>query len=88
MASVSALSSILLIFDSRIADTSCSASSIFEKIDGNPYRILVKIEFNCENAFQMLSLVYGDVILSSINFYRWYNASEESREDRNDEKDV
>jgi len=34
----------------------------------------------------MLSLVYGDVILSSINFHRWYKTSEECREGRNDEK--
>jgi len=56
----------------------------------NLYCILINIEINCANAFQMLSLVYGDVILSSIDFYRWYKTSEgeECREVRNDEKDA
>jgi len=49
----------------------------------------VKIEINCaNNAFEMLFLVDGKVILGSIDIYWWYKTSGERREDRNDEKDA
>ncbi|UYV84019.1 hypothetical protein LAZ67_X000890 [Cordylochernes scorpioides] len=49
-------------------------------------KFCVKNEIKCADAFQMLTVAYGEATLDRSNVYRWYKMFSEGREDVNDEE--
>lgn len=49
-------------------------------------KFCVKNEIKCVDAFQMLTVAYGEATLDRSNVYRWYKMFSEGREDVNDEE--
>ncbi|UYV83543.1 TTC21B [Cordylochernes scorpioides] len=49
-------------------------------------RTCIKFCFKCADAFQMLTVAYGEATLDRSNIYRWYKMFSEGREDVNDEE--
>ncbi|UYV61163.1 hypothetical protein LAZ67_1003663 [Cordylochernes scorpioides] len=49
-------------------------------------KFCVKNEIKCADAFQMLTVAYGEATLDRSNVYRWYKMFSEDREDVNDEE--
>ncbi|KYN35367.1 hypothetical protein ALC56_10292, partial [Trachymyrmex septentrionalis] len=49
-------------------------------------KFCVKNKIKCANAFQMLTVAYGEATLDRSNVYRWYKMFSEGREDVNDEE--
>ncbi|UYV69131.1 hypothetical protein LAZ67_6002522 [Cordylochernes scorpioides] len=52
----------------------------------NLYQILCENKIKCADAFQMLTVAYGEATLDRSNVYRWYKMFSEGREDVNDEE--
>ncbi|UYV76060.1 hypothetical protein LAZ67_13002356, partial [Cordylochernes scorpioides] len=54
-----------------------------------PYHVTRKLSdvtYECADAFQMLTVAYGEANLDRSNVYRWYKMFSEGREDVNDEE--
>lgn len=49
-------------------------------------KFCVKNEIKCADAFQMLTVAYGEATLDRSNVYRWYKMFSEGREDVKDEE--
>ena len=59
---------------------------LFQKMEQRIYiKFYVKNKIKCADAFQMLTVAYGEATLNRSNVYRWYKIFSEGREDVNDE---
>ena len=48
-------------------------------------KFCVKNEIKCSKTLEMLTVAYGETVLSKKNVYRWYKLFQDGREDANDE---